>query len=775
MKELSVVGKGVHRVDDFEKVTGKAMYCEDFKTPGMCYGELLRSPHPHAKILHIDTSKAEKTYGVRAVVTGKDAPETGMILKDQYVIARDVVRYVGEPVAGVVADTEEIAEKALELIRVDYGPLPAIFDPEEAMKVNPSVVIHPDLPKYTKMVGKFHHRLIPERPNVFQFWRGYQGDVEKGFKEADFIIEDKFVTPRVQHSCLERYNIDAWLEPDGGITIRTKKQGIHPLRAQIASVYNLPVSKIRVLTSYIGGAFGETLTPWPELVAILLLLKSQRPIRLSFTREECFMNISHKPGEVIYIKDGVKKDGTILAREITTILDAGAYSDFAVILVRSGVRSAIGQYRLPNFRMYSYGVYTNLPKIGSLRGVTCPELVWAVEQQMDIIAEKLGIDPIEIRKKNFLKEGEKNCLGQTTHSIGAEECLNKVAEWIEWGKKGKLSEGPWKVGKGLAVGNQFTVADTPSFAYVKVYRDGIIEVLHSLDELGQGINTVAAQIVAEEFGVSIKDVKVVRGDTAVTPYDVWSASSRSTFYLGNAIYRACQDAKRQLFELAAQKLEMRDEAFEIKDGTIWSKNTPDKSATISDLFVSAVGYMPMVTEILGKGQFDFYSQLEDAETGQSDRWVAYYSYGAHGVEVAVNVETGEIKIIRIAGCFDILPINPKMCEQQIEGGIGWGISHALYEEVITDNGKILNPNFTDYKVTSINSVPTVGNIKALIAPTPHQEGPYGAKGMGEMVSVPVLASLGNAFYNATGIRIKDLPLTPERVLKAIQGARNSSN
>jgi len=773
MKELSVVGKGVHRVDDFEKVTGKAMYCEDFKTPGMCYGKLLRSPHPHAKILHIDTSEAERTYGIRAVVTGEDAPETGMILKDQYVIARDVVRYVGEPVAGVVADTEEIAEKALELIGVDYEPLPAIFDPEEAMKVNPSVVSHPYLPKYTKMVGKFHHRFIPERPNVFQFWRGYQGDVEKGFKEADFIIEDKFVTPRVQHSSLERYNIDAWLEPDGGITIRTKKQGIHPLRAQIASVYNLPVSKIRVLTSYIGGAFGETLTPWPELVAILLLLKSQRPIRLSFTREECFMNISHKPGEVIYIKDGVRKDGTILAREITTILDAGAYSDFAVILVRSGVRSAIGQYRLPNFRMHSYGVYTNLPKIGSLRGVTCPELVWAVEQQMDVIAEKLGIDPIEIRKKNFLKEGEKNCLGQTTHSIGAEECLNKVAEWIEWGKKGKLSEGPWKVGKGLAVGNQFTVADTPSFACVKVYRDGIIEVLHSLDELGQGINTVAAQIVAEEFGVSIKDVKVVRGDTAVTPYDVWSASSRSTFYLGNAIYRACQDAKQQLFELAGRKLGMSDEALEIRDGTIWSRSKPDKSVTISDLFVSAVGYMPMVTEILGRGQFDFYSELEDLETGQSERWVAYYSYGAHGAEVAANVETGEIKIIRIAGCFDIQPINPKMCEQQIEGGIGWGISHALYEEVITDNGKILNPNFTDYKMTSMNRVPTVGNIKAIIAPTPHQEGPYGAKGMGEMVSVPVLAALGNAFYDATGIRIKDLPLTPERVLKSIQGARNS--
>jgi len=775
MAELSVVGKSVPRVDNYEKVTGKAKYCADFKMQGMCYGKLLRSPHPHAKILRIDTSKAERLYGVRAVITGKDAPDslTGMIIKDQYIIARDIVRYVGEPVAGVVADTEEIAEEALGLIKIDYAPLPAIFDPEEAMKVNPSVVIHPELPNYLKTPGKFHYRLLPDRPNVFQYWKGYQGDVKRGFEEADVIVENRFSTPRVQHSCLERYNIDAWLEPDGGVTLRTKKQGIHPLRAQIASVYNLPVSKIRVLTSYIGGAFGEALTPWPELVAVLLLLKSKRPVRLSFNREECYMNISQKPGEVIYIKDGFKKDGTIIAREITTILDAGAYSDFATILVRSGVRSAIGQYRIPNFKMYSYGVYTNLHKTGSLRGVSCPELLWAVEQQMDIIAEKLGMNPIEIRKKNLLKEGEKNCLGQTTHSIGAEECLNKVAEWVEWGKKGEFIEGPWKTGKGLAVGNQFTVADTPSFASVKVYKDGIIEVLHSLDELGQGVNTIAAQIAAEEFGTSIKNVKIVRGDTAVTPYDVWSASSRSTFYLGNAIYQACQDAKRQLFELAANKLGVKDESFEITDGIVRSKSKPDKSATIGDLFVTAVGYMPMVTEILGKGQFDFYSELEDAETGQSENWVAYYSYGAHGVEIAVNIETGEIKIIRIAGCFDIQPINPKMCEQQIEGGIGWGISHALYEEVITDNGKILNANFTDYKVTSINSMPMVGNVKALIAPTPLQEGPYGAKGMGEMVSVPVLAALGNAFYNATGVRIKDLPLNPERVLKTIQGARNS--
>lgn len=774
MAELSVVGKSVPRVDAFEKVTGKAKYCADFRIPGMCYGKLLRSPHPHARIVRIDTSKAEKLYGVRAVLTGKDAPDnlTGMFIKDQYVIARDVVRYVGEPVAGVVADTEEVADEALELIDVEYEQLPAIFDPEEAMKVNPSVIIHPNLPQYARVTGKFHYRPVPDRPNVFQCWYGYQGDVEKGFEEADLIVENRFVIPRVQHSCLERYNVDCWLEPDGGITLRTKKQGIHPLRAQISSVYDIPISKIRVITDYIGGAFGETLAPWPELAAVLLLLKSQRPVRLSFTREECFMNISHKLGEIIYMKDGVKKDGAIIARDITTILDAGAYSDFAVILVRSGARAAIGQYRLPNFRMYSYGVYTNYPKTGSLRGVTCPELVWAIEQQMDIIAEKLGIDSVEIRKKNLLKEGERNCLGQITHSIGAEKCLSKVAEWLEWGKPPEASAGSWKRGKGLAVGNQFTVADTPSFVHVKVYKDGILEVLHGLDELGQGLNTVLAQIAAEEFGVSMEDVRVVRGDTALTPYDVWSASSRSTFYAGNATYRACQDAKRELFKLAASRLGVESEELEIKEGKIWNKKAPSKSINISDLFVPTVGYMPQVTQIVGTGQFDSNSVLEDAETGQAEKWVAYYSYGAHGVEIAVNLETGQVKIIRIAGCFDIQPINPKMCEQQIEGGIGWGLSHALYEEVIADNGKILNPNFTDYKVISTMDVATIENTEAMIAPAPHQDGPYGAKGFGEMVSVPVLAAVGNAFCNATGIRIRALPLTPERVLKALNEARS---
>jgi len=317
------------------------------------------------------------------------------------------------------------------------------------------------------------------------------------------------------------------------------------------------------------------------------------------------------------------------------------------------------------------------------------------------------------------------------------------------------------------VGNQFTVADTPSFTQVKVYKDGMVEVLHSLDELGQGINTVAAQIAAEEFGVPMEKIRVIRGDTAYTPYDVWSASSRSTFYMGNSIYRACQDAKRQLFEMASQSLGVPVETLEMKTGMIRSTGNPQKSVTITDLFVPSIGYMPMITEIVGRGQFDFASILEDAETGQSEKWVAYFSYGAHGVEIAVNVETGALKVVRIAGCFDVQPINPKMVEQQIEGGIGWGMSHALYEEVMFNQGKIINPTFVDYKVTSAMDMPLVQNVGAFVAPAPHQDGPYGAKGFGEMVSVPVLAALGNAFYDATGVRIYDLPLTPERILKAL--------
>jgi len=765
---LSVVGKSIPRPDAVEKVTGQAKYSADFSMAGMCYGKLLRSPYPHARIVRIDVSKAQKLPGVKAIVTGKDAPLIGEFIMDRYVIARDVVRYVGEPVAGVVAESEEVAEEALELIDVAYEELPPVFNVEEAFKVESPVIIHPNLSRYQKNPLSFRYQLMPDnRPNVFECWKGYQGDVQRGFQEADLVVENKFTVCRWQHAALERYIVDAWLEANGQIVVREKRQGIHPARSALSSIYHVPLSKVRVIVPYIGGTFGEAIYQWPESVAVLLALRSGVPVRLSFNRDECFVNILHSLGEVIYIKDGVKKNGAIIARQLTTLLDAGAYSGMSTLLVRSGVRGAVGQYRIPNFEMESYGIYTNLPVTGAMRGVTNPQLIWAVEQQMDIIAEKLGIDPVEIRKKNLLKEGERHPLGEITHSIGAEECMNRVTEWLGQGKSPEVEGALWRKGKGFAVGNLFTTADLPSFATVKIYGDGMVEVHHGSEELGQGINTVLAQIAAEEFAIPVENVMVVRGDTAVTPYDSVTCSSRSTFFVGNALRRACQDAKRQLFELVAPRLAVNTDDLEVKEGKVQVKGVPQKSISISDL-VTASGIVPEVGEILGKGYFNVKSLPED-ETGQTEKWVAFYSYGAHGVEIAVNVKTGEVKVLRAAGCFDMgQPINPKMCEQQIDGGMAWGISHAILEQIIVgDNGKILNPNFTDYKLASVGDIPTRENIKSMIATAPHKEGPYGAKGMGEMVSLPMLAAVGNAFYNATGVRIRDLPLTPERVLKAL--------
>jgi len=773
---LSVVGKSIPRPDAVEKVTGQAKYTADFSMAGMCYGKLLRSPYPHARIVRIDVSKAQKLPGVKAIVTGKDAPLMGEFIMDRYVIARDVVRYVGEPVAGVVAESEEIAEEALELIDVAYEELPAVFDVEEAFKVEPPVIIHPSLSRYQRKPLSFPYRLMPDnRPNVFQSWKGVQGDIEQGFQEADLIVENKFTVCRWQHAALERYIVDAWLEANGQIVVREKRQGIHPARSALSSTYGVPLSKVRVIVPYIGGSFGEAINQWPECVAVLLALKSGVPVRLSFSRKECFVNILHSLGEVIYIKDGVKKDGTIIARQITTLLDAGAYSGMSTLLVRSGARGAVGQYRIPNFEMESYGVYTNKPVTGAIRGVTNPQLHWAVEQQMDIMAEKLGIDPVEIRRKNLLKEGERHPLGETVHSIGAEECMNRLTEWLKQDKSPEVEGTLWRRGKGFAVGNLFTTADLPSFVTVKIYGDGMVEVRHGSEELGQGINTVLAQIAAEEFAIPVENIIIVRGDTAVTPYDSLTCSSRSTFFVGNALRRACQDAKRQLCELASPGLGVNTDDLEVKEGKVQVKGVPQKSISIGDL-VTASGIVPEVGEILGKGYFNVKSLPED-ETGQTEKWVAFYSYGAHGVEIAVNVETGEVKVLRAAGCFDMgQPINPKMCEQQIEGGMAWGISHAILEQIIIgDNGQILNPSFTDYKVASVGDIPTRENIKSMIATAPHKEGPYGAKGMGEMVSLPMLAAVGNALYNATGVRIKDLPITPEKVLKALKEKDEAKN
>lgn len=769
MEEFSVVGKSVHRIDAVEKVTGRAKFAADFRVPGTLHLKILRSTHSHAKIMRIDTSKAERLLGVRAVITGKEAPEalTGALIMDQPPIARDVVRFVGEPVAVVAAETVETAEDALELIDVDYEEMPAVFDVEEAMKSGCPIVVHPNFAKYAYIANRaLESRVDRESPNIYTTWKVRQGDVEKGFEEADLVVENRYSLPRIQHCMPETFRADAWVVADGTVNIRSAKQGPYQFRFGILRYLGLPPSKVRHLEAYIGGAYGGRASPVEDCIAGLMAMKTGKPVRLLLSRQEQFSACYSRAPFIIYIKDGVKKDGKLLAREMRVIIDGGAYTSMTPLIVKTASHGATGTYRVANFSWDSYGVYTNNLPSGPFRGFGSPQVTWAIEQQMDIIAGRLGIDPVELRKKNILRSGEKSVVGETTHSIGVRKCLDKVAQWIGWGEPA-ASVGGWRRGKGIAIGNKATAADLSACVTIKVHPDRVIEVRHGVAEVGQGINTVLAQIAAEEFGISTGDIRVVFGDTAIVPYGFGSASSQCTWHVGLALRRACQDAKQQIFEMAAPKLGVNPNDLETSYWQVHARGIPGKSVHIGDLF-TPMEFVPTLGEILGRGQYTSPYVPEDTD-GRSPRPMSFYSHGAYGVEVAVNIETGELRVERIAGAFDMgQPINPKMCEQQIEGGMAQGVGHAIYEELLMKDGRVLNPSFTDYRVPLISNIPTCENVKSMIAMSPHKEGPFTAKGLGESVLCPLAPAIANALYNAVGIRIKDLPMTHERVLNTLK-------
>lgn len=785
MAELSVVGKSVIKVDALEKVTGKAKYAseEGIGVPGMLYGKVLYSPYAHARILSIDTAKASRMKGVRAVLTGRDTPghRSGMLIDDRHVLCHERVRFVGDAVALVAAESAEAAEDALSLVEVRYQELPALFDPEEAMKPDCPVIVHPDLTKYGRPLYPYLGNDLPG-PNVHTHHKVRKGDVEEGFRKADLIVENRFQNDRVIHCQLEPFNSVCYPENDGSMTLWTSGR-LYMTHGPICRAFGLPPSKIRVRTGYLGGMFG--MVGRPERFAVLIALKTGKPVRMVYTREECFLDGLNRLPKIIYIKDGVKKDGTLLAREMKVIVNCGAYTDHGPLTIRNGAFHA-SQYRLPNYKWDAYGVYTNEPCVGPLRGFGSAEALWATEQQMDMAAEKLGMDPLEFRLRNTVDEGEIDVRGQRVHSIGAKECLEKVANWIELGKPNRPAQGSVRFGKGIALGNKYTMADTASAAVVKVHIDGTVEVFHGGDDCGQGLNTVLTQMAAEEFNVAPGKIKIVWGDSARVPYDFGTASSRSTLYIGNAVRLASQDAKRQMFEIAASLLEASPEDLRTENGTVFVTGVPDRKLSISDLYLrareEAKGALKMAEcleqggEILGKATFWGRPGTEDTETGQGDRLAISYDYGVQGVEVAVDTETGVVKVLRFCSAFDTgKTINPKMCEAQLEGGAAMGIGSALFEGfVFSDKGELRNPNLHDYRICSTLQVPTGDNMKSMTVEVPHREGPFGAKGIGETAMCPTAPAIANAIHNATGVRLTHLPMTPERILKAIKESRSNS-
>jgi CO/xanthine dehydrogenase Mo-binding subunit len=769
MKELSVVGKDVIRVDAIEKVTGRAKYVADFNEPRL-YAKVLRSPHAHARIISMDKSRAEKLPGVRGIVWPEDAPPTRMgfvVCADRQVLpVNGTVRYIGEPVAVVVADSPEIAEEALDFVEINYEVLPAVFDAEEAMQKDCPVVLHPEKNTYGTGAKLLGSTLAQDIPNACTMYKLRKGDIEKGFKEADLIVENRYSFDGGSQGRPERYVVDAWVEGDGTMTVRTTRHRMWACHGWLCSLFNVSPSKVRVIKPLAGGAFGGKGSPMTEALALLAAMKTGGRVRLEYTKEEEFFDTSPRPVIIAYVKDGVKKDGTIIARQTKFIINIGAYgSDGGVISAMACHNGMISCYNIPNWHSDSFTVYSNNPPTGTMRGVESPQGTWAVESNMDCVAHQLGMDPLELRMKNLVKEGDINAFGQVLHHICPDRVLRKAAEITEWGKKSE-GEGKWKTGKGIAFGNYRPNPTWPSSAIVKVFRDGTVEARIGTDEVGQGLLTVMAQIASEEFKVPIDKVKVVHGDTLFTPWDFASNASRSTWMTGNALIRACQDAKEKICRLAESRLEANACDLEVAGGKVFHMELPERAISFGDLF--SFGVAQGVGEILGTAGYMVDYTTPDPETGYSPKYAPSWSHIAYGVVVAVNIESGEVKVLKVGCAVDVgQPINWKMCEGQIEGSIGMGIGCTLYEKFEVSNGKILNPNLATYRIPSFMECPSGEKVKSISVGLPHPDGPYGAKALGEMGLVPFPAAVGNAVYDAIGIRITDAPLTRERVFLAL--------
>lgn len=791
MSEYTAIGKSFVRKDAISKVIGKEMFCSDIKLPGMLHMKVLGSSYPHARIVHVDTTEAEKLRDVVCIVTEKDAPERlvgSMTVKDMPILAKDVARYVGEPIAAVAAKSIEAAEDAIELIKVDYEELPAVFDVEESAKERPPVVIHPNFSQYRIMIPP--QRLCPERPNVFTHVKVRRGDVEKGFLESDIIVENRFVAPALHHAALERHSVVVRPEPEGGLTIFTGKQAIWRVKGDVAAFFGIDPSKVRVVQKYVGGSFGGKVGLY-EYIPALLALKTGRPIKYVMTREEIFYSGGLREGMVIYVKDGYKKDGTMMARQMEVYVDGGAYAEATPVITKNCSSAVVCMYKTKHLKWDGYGVYTNTPKRNGMRGFGVNEIVFAMEANIDIAAEKLGMDPCDLRRKNLLKEGEPMLNGEIAHSIGAEECLKQVLR-AKAEVASAPSKGPWKTGWGFSLGNKYSTAPAHSGARVKVTENEKVIIYHSADAVGMGVNTVMAQVVAEEFGISVDDVEVVFSDTASTPFfGNGSTSSRTTYNLGNAFRAACRKAKEEIVELAAKNLDTPPELLRYERMEVISNADPEKRVRVSALFAPYQNRPPKMfsglaggkSEIMGTASYMTDCISDHPETCQLDpdlarlgkRLNAFYSYVAKAVEVAVNVETGQVRVLRCFGAVDLgKAINPKLCEQQSEGGMVMGIGSALYEEALIKDGLIVNPNFTDYRVPLAPQLPSNDNVKSiLVESTPHSDGPFGAKGFSEGVVAGTEPAIANAVYNAVGFRINELPLNAERIYAAIKSGKSS--
>ncbi len=750
------IGKSIPKIDCSQKVTGSALYINDLSFPNMLWGKILRSIFPHARILNIDKNKALKLPGVKAVITFEDIPDGryGPFIKDEPVLAREKVRYIGEPVAAVAAIDKEIAEEAIQLIEVDYEELPAVFDPLEAMKPD-APLIHEDLKSYLCVFPAIQEGNVCSRTTFIE------GDIQRGFRESDIIVEDTFRTHMHHQSYLEPSGAIAMIDPSGKIVVYSSTQSIFITQARISESLKIPMSKIRVIAPNIGGGFGGKIETNVQPICVALSQKTGRPVKIVLTREEEFTASRPRHPCIIWGKLGVKKDGTFVAKEMVNVFDTGAYADDGPGVTGFGSLMARGPYRVPHLKIEGYCVYTNKVKTGAFRGFGNPQTTFASESLIDMAAKEIGMDPLEVRLKNALNPGDYSVGRQPIYSVGIKECLEKAASAVGWKEKKEVYRG-----RGIASINHISGLLTVS-AIVRINEDGTVSLHVGTMDIGQGSDTIFSQIVAEELGVPIEDINLVIRDTDATPYTWATSASRLTYTGGNAVRLAAIDAREQLLDLAAKQLDENKEDLVTRDKRVFVKFSPEKGISFQQL--GALSCWVKGGPIIGKSSYMVEKPPFDRSGffGFPFGTMSAYIFGAQAVEVEVDPETGKVKVIKGASAHDVgRAIHPQNVEGQIEGGFVQGLGYAFFEEIVFDGGKVINPSFADYKIPTSMDVPP---ITPIIVEAYDETGPYGAKGLGEPGLVGVAPAIANAIFDAIGVRIKELPITPEKIVDALKG------
>jgi len=776
-QSLRHVGHSPARQEGVDKLTGGAVFVSDMTLPGMLHAKVKQSPHARARIRSIDTSRAAKLPGVRAILTGADLDyRLGLYVVDKYILAKGEVRHYGEAVAAVAADTLAIAKQAVDLIDVDYEVLPPVLNHMDALAPG-APLVHPDLGSYDYVQAVFSPQ---PGTNIANVSRCRKGDVEKGFAESAWIIEREYTNPSVQHVPMETHVAIAEWRADDAITIWTSAQSPFTVRGLFCHSFKLPLSKVRVIIPHVGGGFGGKAGIHLEpLVACLSRKAGGRPVKFQATREEEFSLLPCRSALTYRIKTGVRADGKIVAQKMEMFWDAGAYADYAVNVTRASGYSAAGPYEIPNAWLDAYTIYTHKPYGTAYRGFGHVEFFWGLERHMELVAQTIGMDPLEFRRKNLLRPGATTLTGEviTEHSGDVRKCLDAVAAAIHYGElteaeKAREARTGLKIGKGIATLHKAPAMPpfTATAVIVKMNSDGSVLVNVGLTEIGQGSNTALAQIAAERLGFPLEKVKVTEEkDTEHDPYDWQTVASKGLMLTGNATILACADLLEQAYAVAGQVLRAQPCDLDHDGGKIFIKHRPDQAVTFAQI---AVGYAyrdgnGIGGPLVGVGRYiaQGLSNL-DKETGQGNPALDW-TYGAHGIIVEVNAATGEYHILKIASAYDVgKAINPELVRGQCIGGMVQGLGTALCEGYIYDQqGHLLNPSFTDNKIPTCKDLPD--EIECIVVETAQLDGPYGARGVGEHPMISVAPALGNAIRNAAGAELTHMPIRSEDVWRAM--------